>query len=205
MQMDDEEKNSDQTGPSVVKRELNIDPAFNAPMKPIADFVTRPDYPECLVGEHVDIGGYTGVVVGIVKQSIRVKSPEGATRGFNSHGLKRIYGPSPESEPMKPSSPPLPPSSPESSSIFGTHIEPPRPTPKREVIEEPDFNKPIVKIADLVTRRDFPKCAFGMHVDIGGYTGVVVELIKDSLKVRSPQGLSRTYNAVGLRKIYGLQ
>ena len=59
------------------KHELSGPPDFSAPEKPIADLVIRPDFPEGIVGEHVMIGGYAGVVVAIVKNSIKVRSAEG--------------------------------------------------------------------------------------------------------------------------------
>jgi len=76
------------------------------------------------------------------------------------------------------------------------------PPPKREVILEPNFHSPLVPIESLVHRSDFPKCAFGVFIDLHGFTGVVVELVSRSLKVRSQAGSTRSYNADGLRKIY---
>ena len=52
--------------------------------------------------------------------------------------------------------------------------------------------------------QSFPKCAFGEYVDIRGYAGVVVEIVNQSLKVRSPEGSIRSYNATGLRKLFGV-
>jgi hypothetical protein len=40
-------------------------------------------------------------------------------------------------------------------------------------------------------------------VEINGYVGVVVELTGLSMKVRSPNGTSRKYNADILRKLHG--
>src|SRR5437879_3360912 len=115
--------------PPVENHELNRLPDFNAPLKPIADFVTRPGFPECVLGEHLDIGGYTGVVVAIVKQSIKVKSAEGAVRSFKSYGLQRIYGPPPE----------LPPARESASAALDdgpARMEQPQAAPPREIIEE---------------------------------------------------------------------
>jgi len=61
-----------------------------------------------------------------------------------------------------------------------------------------------VPIGSLVRRPDFPGCAFGLFIDFHGFTGVAVELVGRSLKVRSREGATRSYNADGLRKIYGL-
>ena len=181
------------------KHELSTPPDFSAPQKPITDFVGRPDFPEGIVGEHVMIGGYAGVVVAIVKNSIKVRSAEGFTRSFNVFGLRRIYGPPPELEPLPPSAASNPPPRP----MTAAPKEPPQAAPPREVVTEPDYTQPVVPIVDLISRADFPKCTFGRYVDIGGYDGVVVEIANQSLKVRSPQGTSRSYNVFGLRNIYG--
>ena len=68
---------------------------------------------------------------------------------------------------------------------------------------EPNFNAPLVPVESLVHRPDFPACALGMFVELAGYAGVVVELVGRSLKIRSREGATRSYNADGLRKIYG--
>src|SRR5947207_8446166 len=90
---------------------MNID----RPFRPIAELLMGPDFPEGTLGELVDIGGYTGEVVGIVHDSIRVKAPEGVTRGFNVHVLRKLYGPRLEEAPLptpapaeEPSQPALP-------------------------------------------------------------------------------------------------
>jgi hypothetical protein len=57
----------------------------------------------------------------------------------------------------------------------------------------------------LVDRPDFPGCVFGVFLDLHGFTGVVVEVVGRSLKVRSREGATHSYNADGLRKIYGLR
>lgn len=190
--MESESKRTGQPGKTTDRMELSGEPDFSTLLRPITEFAGRPDYPECLIGQHVDIGGYVGVVVAIVRNSIRVKSPEGFTRSFNIFTLRRLYGPPPEPEPIKPE--PTPEATP-----------PEKPGPRRDVIEEPNFDQPIVPISELVVRPDFPKCALGKHVDIAGYAGVVVELVNESLKVRSRQGTSRNYNAPILRKIHGPQ
>jgi hypothetical protein len=187
------QRTDDRPAQSVDSRELNSEADFTLPLQPITEFITRPDFPECTLGKHIDIGGFTGVVVAIVKQSLRVRSPEGATRGFNSFSLRRIYAPSPEHEPSVSNAPAIEEPEPESKPVV----------PPREEIPEPDFNQPIIPIAQLVPGLDFPKSALGKHVEIGGYTGVVVEIVNQSLKVRSPQGTSRNYNAAALRNIYG--
>ena len=159
------------------------------PSKLISELVSDPDFPTSAVGERVDIKGYTGVIVEVVKNSIKVRSAEGNTVSYNFHTLRKLYGPRPtpqetpsEETPTKPIVPP--------------------PQPKRNVILEPDFNSPLMPIEAVVLRPDFPSCAFGAFIDLHGYTGVVVELVGRSLKIRSQQGATRSYNADGLRKIY---
>ena len=187
--MQDEETTARESALTSEKRDVTAEPNFNKPLTAIADFVSRPDYPDCLLGEHVDFGGYAGVVVAIVKHSIKVRSSEGATRSFNSFGLRRIHGPPPEQPPL-----------------MANDDESAKPTdPPREIIEEPNFEQPIVPIADLVRRPDYPKCTFGRHVNISGYAGVVVEIVNQSLRVRSQQGTSRNYNARVLRNLHGQQ
>src|SRR5256885_15578959 len=80
-------------------KDTMTEPNFDRPPRAIAEFAGRPDFPQSTVGEFLDIGGYTGVVVEIVRDSIKVRSPEGATQRFNYHTLRRLYGPRIEPEP----------------------------------------------------------------------------------------------------------
>jgi hypothetical protein len=159
------------------------------PAKPISELVAHPDFPNSAVGETVNIKDYTGVIIDIVKNSIKVRSPEGNTVSYNFHALRRLYGPRVEPEPLVAEPPPA--SSPAA----------PAP-PKRDIILEPNFNSPLVPIESLVHRPDFPNCTLGVFIDLHGFTGVVVELVGRSLKVRSQAGATRSYNADGLQKIY---
>jgi len=154
------------------------------PVRPISEIVADPEFPTSAVGARVDIRGFIGVVAGIVNNSIKVRSAEGNTVSYNFHTLRRLYGPpiSPEPEPASPSAPESKGSGP--------------------VTMEPDFNAPLVPIEALAPKADFPACALGIFVDFHGFTGVVVALVGRSLKVRSRQGSTRSYNADGLHKIY---
>jgi hypothetical protein len=155
-------------------------------VKPISELVADPAFPGSAVGARVDIKGFVGMVVGVVNNSIKVRSAEGNTVSYNFHALRRLYGPRIELEPEpEPISPPAP-----------------EPQAKGRVILEPDFNTPLVPIEVLVPRADFPACALGVFVDLHGFTGVVVDLVGRSLKVRSREGSTCSYNADGLRKIY---
>jgi hypothetical protein len=199
----DEPQNPDEKD-SPGARLVVAEPDFSGPPKPIADLVVDPEFPKSALGQHVDIGGYAGVVVEIVKGSLKVRSLEGVTKSFNAPGLRRIYGPAVRPEPLeaedeKPRQP-LP--DPVSRTLPKYRAETP-PAPKRDVISEPDFTKPVRNIVDFINRPGFPKSTFGEHLEIGGYTGVVVEIVNRSLKVRSQSEMTRSYNADVLQKLYG--
>ena len=179
------------------KREAITEPNFEGRSKAIAELAGHPDFPKCALGVLVDIGGYMGVVVEIVKQSIKVRSPEGSIQSFNYNWLRKLYGPMVQPAAIEPSMREEPPALVEKKS------EPLSLAPKREVITEANFDREVKEISLFASRSNFPKCAFGEFVDIGGYTGVVVEIVNRSLKVKSPEGILRSYNADVLRKLYG--
>ena len=167
-------------------------PNFAAPVRPISEFVTHPDFPRNALGEHVDIGGYPGVVVEIVKHSIRVRASEGGTMSYNINTLRKLYGPH-VPPPEEPAAAPAPAAEPP---------PPARPEVKRNFIANPDFNAPLIPIDTVVDLPDYPKCVFGKHLDLRGFAGVVIEIVHQSLKVRSREGSTRSYNADGLRRLY---
>jgi hypothetical protein len=166
----------------------------------ISEFVAQNDFPECTRGKLVNIGGYTGVVVDIVGNSLKVKSPEETTKSFNFHTLRKLYAPREEIKPMPAQSYPEP-SIYRPKAVAKVEAEP-EPEPPRNVIENPDFTKAVRPIQEFTGRVDYPKCTFGEYVDVGGYKGVVVEIVKGSLKVRSPEEIIRSYNSEALRKLY---
>jgi hypothetical protein len=163
------------------------DPKPELPVRPISDLVADPEFPSSAVGARVDIKGFIGVVDRVVNNSIKVRSAEGNTVSYNFHALRRLYG---RPNPPQPA-PPVP------------ELE-----AKGPVILEPefhgplDFNASLVPIEALASKSDFPACALGIFVDLHGFTGIVVALVGRSLKVRSREGSTRSYNADGLRKIY---
>lgn len=168
---------------------------------PISDLVARADFPECSRGLLVNIGGYQGTVVDIVGHSLKVRSTEQTTMSFNANTLKRLYGPREEQKPIAQSA--------SYETGTGTRTEtvtesssPEPEAPKRNIITEPNFDLPVKMIREFTGRSDFPQCTFGEYVDIGGYKGVVVEIVKGSLKVRSPEEVIRSYNSQVLRKLY---
>jgi hypothetical protein len=160
------------------------DPKPELPVRLISDLVADPEFPGSAVGARVDIKGFIGVVTGVVNNSIKVRSTEGNTVSYNFHTLRRLYGPPIPPEPA-PASPPGP-----------------EPQAKEPVVLEPDFNAPLVPIETLLPKADFPVCAVGIFVDLHGFSGVVVALVGRSLKVRSREGATRSYNADSLRMIY---
>jgi hypothetical protein len=169
--------------------------------RPIAEFVARPDFPQCTLNQFVDIGGYAGVVVDIAGNSLRVRSPEQHTQSFNFHTLKKLYGPRLETPPM-PSTPAPSAAAPRPREVEAKKA-PEKVEPKRNIISEPNFAAPVQPLADFISRADFPQCTFGHHIEINGYTGVVVEIINGSLKIRSQEEVTRSYNAAVLKKLYG--
>jgi len=178
------------------------EPDYSAEAQPISQFTTRADYPACLLGVHIDIRGFAGVVVEIVNQSIRVLSSEGILQSFNFNRLKTLNAPPTRSEP--PAARPV--EKPKVVSVVEPEAADEAPAseePERVYIAEPDFSVPFQKIDDYAGQPDFPQCIYGKHVDIRDYTGVVVEIIRGSLKVQSPDGIIRSYNAGVLKRLYG--
>src|SRR5262245_20089830 len=124
-------------------------PAANPPPnpspRPIAELLEHPDFPKSALGELVDIGRYTGVVADVVGLSLKVKSPEGATKSFNANGLRRIYGrvappdPIPIPEPTRRPPSVRPRERPREEPAFA-----PLPPAQPPTIE-PDFTKPVKK------------------------------------------------------------
>ena len=55
------------------------------------------------------------------------------------------------------------------------------------MMTEAKTDLPAKLISELVTDPDFPHSAVGAMVDIKGYTGVIVEVVRNSIKVRSPR------------------
>ena len=177
---------------------------FSSPALPISDFAGAADFPQGLLGFHVNIGGITGIVTEIVKHSLKITTPEREVQRFNAFALRKLYGPALRPEPAasraeEPTSDPV-------STVLATDDaseEAAPASPERHFIEEPDFSTPVQPIDQWIRRPNFPQCVFGVHVDVVGYTGVVVEIVKQSLKVRSEEGDMRSYNVAVLRKLYG--
>jgi len=163
------------------------------PPRLISELVADADFPKGAVRQKVDIRGFVGVVLEFAGNSIKVRSAEGNTVSYNIHTLRKLYGPriEPEKETPQPAEPAAP-------SVAAS-----KPEVKRHVFLEPNFDAPLVPIERLVQQPDYPRCALGTFVDLHGFDGVVVELVGHSLKVRSRQGSTRSYNADGLRKLYG--
>lgn len=196
--------------PSSSKPAAITTPDFSGTPQPIGEFAGRADFPECVRGAFIDIQGFAGVVVEIVGSSIKVRPVEGITQRFNVHRLKALYGPTiirpepempVESEVHRAAVTPRTEGTRTASASKPVEEVPEKPA--RVYIDNPDFTAPVLLINEYARQPDFPKCAYGKHVDIEGYTGVVVELVKGSLKIHSPAGITRSYNAEVLRKNYG--
>ena len=196
--------------PSPSKPAAITTPDFSGTPQPIGEFAGRADFPQCAHGAYVDIQGFSGVVVEIIGSSIKVRPVEGITQRFNVHRLKTLYGPTiirpePEvaAEPVTPNAVVMARTERSRTAAKPESVEEEPVKPARVYIDSPDFTSPVLLINEYARQPDFPKCAYGKHVDIEGYTGVVVELVKGSLKIHSPAGITRSYNAEVLRKNYG--
>ena len=188
--------------PPALTRKVITEPDFSGEPQPIGTLTERADFPQCALGVHVNIRGFAGVVVEIVKQSIVVLASDGTAQRFNAYRLKALFAP-----PERPTPPPAKVADrPRPAALPPPFADEPKaapPVPVRVFIDEPDFTLPLHDIKTFASRRDFPQCAYGQHVDIPGYAGVVVEIVKGSLKVQSPTGDIRSYNAAVLKRLYG--
>lgn len=167
---------------------------------PIGQLTESPEWPQNALGVFVSIHGFEGVVVDIIGQSLKVQSSERITQRFNANRLRTLFAPPDRSRPV-PSTTQPPPPAPEPASAAEATAEPAEPV--RQYVEDPDFSQPMKAIRTFAAETDFPQCAYGRHVDISGFSGVVVEIVRGSLKVRAADGTLRSYNAVTLRKLYG--
>ncbi len=177
---------------------------FTGTSVPIGEMTERTDWPQCSLGLFVSINGFDGIVTDIIGHSIKVIAADKTTQRFNAGRLRTLFAPP---ERTKPAAIPQTTRLDEISKTLiseETIVEESRVVrPVRERILEPDFVAPLRPIRQYATQLDFPKCAFGKHVDIRGYSGVVVEIVDGSLKVQTKEGNVRSFNGAMLRKIYG--
>ena len=175
------------------------EPDFSGTPVPIGQWTERADFPQCALGAYVSIHGFAGVVVEIVNQSLKVRSSDGVSQRFNAYRLKTLFAPPDRTKPVaQPLSMERPKPVAEPRAV---RVEP-EPLPRVHIVN-PDFSQPVRAIRAFAGQADFPQCAYGKHVDIPGYSGVVVEIVGGSLKVQSPTGTIRSYNAEALKKLYG--
>ncbi len=211
--------------PSAPEGKVAITPDFSVPAIPIGQFTERPDWPRCALGVHVNIHGFEGVVVEVINHSIRVISSERLTQRFNAARLKTLFAPMdrsrPEPLPTEEERPqpvdsavPSAPVTPVAAAAPAAAVAPPTPVsraamapaalpPTQSRITRPDFTAPVRAIRTYAGERDFPECAYGKHVDIRGFSGVVVEIEGGVLKIQAADGTLRTFIASNLRKVYG--
>ena len=187
--------------PSTPSRKAITEPDFSGTPQPIGQWTERADFPQCALGAYVSIHGFAGVLVEIINQSIKVVSPDGKSQRFNAYRLKTLFAPPERTQPTPETlsmERPIPVAQPKP-----VDDEPEPEPPARVHISEPDFSVPVRAIRTYASQVDFPQCAYGKHVDIPGYQGVVVEIVRGSLKVQSPTGTIRSYNADQLKILYG--
>ena len=166
---------------------------------PIGDLVMLPDFPQCALNQLVDIRGQVGVVVGIRNNSIKLRSLDGSTQSFNALRLRTLYAPMVRHE-QDSGNREVARAKPDPETEEEAADSPER---ARNRVENPDFSTPVKPISNFARQPDFPRCALGQHVEISGFVGVVVEIVKESVKVRSVDGTGRSYNAVLLQKLHG--
>lgn len=188
--------------PAAPTSRVITDPDFSGTAQPIGSMTERADWPQCALGALVDIHGFEGVVIEIINQSIKVRSSDRITQRFNAYRLKVLFAP-PDRSHVVPSI--QIPSAKATPTADATQEEttPERAVPARVHITAPDFSAPVRAIRTYASQADFPQCAYGKHVDIPGYAGVVVEIVKGSIKVQAEEGRIRSFNVTALRKLYG--
>jgi hypothetical protein len=76
-------------------------------------------------------------------------------------------------------------------------------TQNQNTLPDPNLEKSPTPIGEFAGREDYPHCAVGECVDIGGVTGVVFEIAGNSLKLRTAEGRARSFNYHTLKKLYG--
>ncbi|HTH47296.1 MAG TPA: hypothetical protein VMB21_07275 [Candidatus Limnocylindria bacterium] len=210
--------------PTAPEGKAAITPDFSVPAVPIGQFTERPDWPRCALGAHVNIHGFEGVVVEIINHSIRVISSERLTQRFNAARLRTLFapmdptrsGPMPASKDRPPAEEISAPTTPAAAEapVAKPMVAPPTPVSRAAMtptslpqvqarITHPDFTVPLRAIRTYAGERDFPECAYGKHVDIRGFSGVVVEIEGGVLKVQAADGTLRSFIASNLRKVYG--
>ena len=182
-------------------------PDFSGTPLPIGSMTERADWPQCALGALVDIHGFEGVVIEIINQSLKVRSSERITQRFNAYRLKVLFAPPDRShESAAPISAPsvrTRAAALKSDPDSRPDAEPTPAAPARVFIAKPDFSAPVRAIRTYASQAEFPQNAYGKHVEIPGYTGVVVEIVRGSLKVQTEEGTVRSFNVAALRKLYG--
>lgn len=192
---------NDEAASSAPARKVITEPDFSGTPQPIGQWTERADFPQCALGAYVSIHGFAGVVVEIINQSIKVMGPDGKSQRFNAYRLKTLFAPP---DRTKPAPQTLTMERPKPVAEVPRADEEPEPAPPARVhITAPDFTQPVRMIRAYASQADFPQCAYGKHVEIPGYAGVVVEIVRGSLKVQSPTGTIRSYNAAALKTLYG--
>ena len=201
MQSPSSSDSANELSPATSARKVITAPDFSGTPQPIGQWTERADFPQCALGAYVSIHGFAGVLVEIINQSIKVQSPDGKSQRFNAYRLKTLFAPPDRTKPA-----------PETLSMERpkpvaerppVDDEPEPEPPPRMHITNPDFTAEVRAIRTYASQPGFPQSVYGKHVDIPGYQGVVVEIVKGSLRVQSPTGTIRSYNVDALKKLYG--
>ena len=193
-----------ETNSSAPEQKIVTNPDFSGTPTPIAEWTQRPDFPQCALGAYVSIRGFEGVVVEIIGQSMRIVSTEGVKQRFNGDRLKTLFAPRERPQPTpEPKAPPAKQQAqPDTEEDEEEEDDDDEVVPTRQYIANPDFTAPVCAIGDYAKQADFPRCAYGKYVSIAEYAGVVVEIVKDSVRVQCESGGIRRFNAPVLRKLY---
>ena len=173
-------------------------PDFSDEPRSIAEWALREDFPQCALGAHVDIHGFTGVVVEIVGRSFKVVSKDGVKQRFNGDRLRTLFAPRERAKPKS-----VPRKTSPARKVPAVKASEAEEEPARVFVANPDFSVPVRAIQFFASQSDFPKCVYGQHVELPGYSGVVVEIVKDSLRIQSAGGSIRRFNGAALKKLYG--
>lgn len=72
-----------------------------------------------------------------------------------------------------------------------------------QIMTDPQPELQVRPISELVADPAFPGSAVGAHVEIQGFIGVVAAVVNNSIKVRSGDGHTVSYNFHTLRRLYG--
>ena len=74
--------------------------------------------------------------------------------------------------------------------------------PAQAEFADPDTSETPQPIGVLAVRPDFPQCALGALVDFQGFIGIVTEIVNQSIRVRSSEGITQRFNTQRLKTLF---